>query len=116
MTNEEPTVPVTEHRNHWPTTVASLAVGAAFLALWFWLLPRWLGFRVEMEGAARWRWLAAGPTAALLVLLPGTARAGIVATDLRSVLVRRTAFEGSARVELTLLAEILVRFDQTRRH
>jgi hypothetical protein len=24
--------------------VASLAVGVAFFALWFWLLPRWLGF------------------------------------------------------------------------
>ena len=43
-------------------TVASLAVGAAFFALWFWLLPRWLGFRVETAGAARWRWLAAIPS------------------------------------------------------
>lgn len=40
-------------------TIASLAVGAAFLALWFWLLPQWLGFRVDTEGAARWRWIAA---------------------------------------------------------
>jgi protein-S-isoprenylcysteine O-methyltransferase Ste14 len=44
------------------TTVASLAVGAAFLALWFWLLPRWLGFSVDLAGAARWRWLAAIPS------------------------------------------------------
>lgn len=44
------------------TTVASLAVGAAFFALWFWLLPRWLGFSVEMAGTARWRWLAAIPS------------------------------------------------------
>lgn len=29
---------------HWGTTIASLVVGAAFLALWFWLLPSWLGF------------------------------------------------------------------------
>jgi protein-S-isoprenylcysteine O-methyltransferase Ste14 len=47
----------------WPTAVASLAVGAAFLALWFWLLPIWLGFRVDLEGAARWRWIAAVPSA-----------------------------------------------------
>jgi len=49
--------------SHWPTTLASLLVGAAFLALWFWLLPRWLGFRVEISGAARWRWIAAVPSA-----------------------------------------------------
>jgi protein-S-isoprenylcysteine O-methyltransferase Ste14 len=42
--------------------VVSLAVGAAFLALWFWLLPRWLGFTVEMARPARWRWLAAIPS------------------------------------------------------
>jgi protein-S-isoprenylcysteine O-methyltransferase Ste14 len=46
----------------WPTAIASLAVGIAFFALWFWLLPQWLGFRVEMAGAARWRWLAALPS------------------------------------------------------
>jgi protein-S-isoprenylcysteine O-methyltransferase Ste14 len=39
--------------------LASLAVGLAFFALWFWLLPQWLGFRV---GAARWRWLAVVPS------------------------------------------------------
>src|SRR5208282_1568029 len=47
---------------HWLTAVASLAVGAAFLALWFWLLPPWLGFRVDLSGAARWRWIAALPS------------------------------------------------------
>ena len=41
------------------TAVASLAVGIAFFALWFWLLPQWLGFQV---GAAHWRWLAAVPS------------------------------------------------------
>src|ERR1700687_4040240 len=46
---------------HWPAAVASLAVGAAFLALWFWLLPSWLGFHVDTEGAARWRWIAGVP-------------------------------------------------------
>jgi len=48
--------------NRWLTTVASLIVGGAFFALWFWLLPQWLGFRVEIAGAARWRWLAALPS------------------------------------------------------
>src|ERR1700748_293307 len=45
----------------WPTAIASLAVGAAFFALWFWLLPPWLGFHVDTTGAGRWRWLAALP-------------------------------------------------------
>jgi protein-S-isoprenylcysteine O-methyltransferase Ste14 len=53
----------TTHDGRWLTTVASLAVGAAFFALWFWLLPRWLGFNVETAGTARWRWLAAVPSA-----------------------------------------------------
>jgi protein-S-isoprenylcysteine O-methyltransferase Ste14 len=47
---------------HWPATVASLTVGAAFFALWFWLLPSWLGFHVDAVGAARWRWLAVVPS------------------------------------------------------
>ncbi|HMD16697.1 MAG TPA: isoprenylcysteine carboxylmethyltransferase family protein [Terriglobales bacterium] len=47
----------------WTAAVGSLVVGAAFLALWFWLLPIWLGFRVDLEGAARWRWIAAVPSA-----------------------------------------------------
>ena len=46
----------------WLSATASLAVGAAFFGLWFWLLPGWLGFTVEMAGAARWRWLAAVPS------------------------------------------------------
>lgn len=44
------------------TAAASLVVGGAFFALWFWLLPQWLGFRVETTGTARWRWLAAVPS------------------------------------------------------
>ncbi len=48
---------------NWPAAVASLAVGAAFLALWFWLLPSWLGFNVDLAGVARWRWIAAVPSA-----------------------------------------------------
>lgn len=47
---------------NWGTTITSLVVGAAFLALWFWLLPPWLGFNVDTAGAARWRWLAAVPS------------------------------------------------------
>ena len=50
------------HGNRWMTTIASLAVGAGFFGLWFWLLPGWLGFRVEMAGAERWRWLGAIPS------------------------------------------------------
>jgi protein-S-isoprenylcysteine O-methyltransferase Ste14 len=46
----------------WLTATASLGVGAAFFALWFWLLPPWLGFRVETAGVAQWRWLAAIPS------------------------------------------------------
>jgi protein-S-isoprenylcysteine O-methyltransferase Ste14 len=51
------------HGDRWATALASLAVGGAFFALWFWLLPQWLGFQVE-AGAARWRWLAAVPSVA----------------------------------------------------
>ncbi|HEU5399761.1 MAG TPA: hypothetical protein VFU86_00315, partial [Terriglobales bacterium] len=46
----------------WPVTVASLLVGCAFFSLWFWLLPQWLGFRVEAAGQASWRWLAVIPS------------------------------------------------------
>ena len=54
--------PAAPQGNRWVTAVTSLALGMAFLALWFWLLPRWLGFRVETAGAAHWRWLAAVPS------------------------------------------------------
>ena len=47
---------------HWLATLASLAVGASFFALWFWLLPPWLGFHVAAVGAMRWRWIAAVPS------------------------------------------------------
>ena len=55
-------VPPTGHGDHWPSALASLLVGGAFFTLWFWLLPQWLGFSVEMAGSARWRWLAALPS------------------------------------------------------
>ena len=54
--------PTADHVHRGLAAVVSLAVGAAFLALWFWLLPRWLDFTVEMAGAARWRWLATIPS------------------------------------------------------
>ncbi|MGO8720742.1 MAG: methyltransferase family protein [Acidobacteriaceae bacterium] len=47
----------------WGTTVAAMVAGTAFFALWFWLLPHWLGFHVETAKAAQWRWLAAIPSA-----------------------------------------------------
>ena len=52
----------TDRGARWPATAASLAVGGAFFALWFWLLPSWLGFRVETAGAVSWRWIAAVPS------------------------------------------------------
>ena len=63
MTDAQSTrAPAAGHDNRWLTAVASLAVGGAFFSLWFCLLPRWLGFSVEIAGAARWRWLAAIPS------------------------------------------------------
>jgi len=62
MTTQSGALPQDSGGRHWPTTLASLTVGAAFFALWFWLLPSWLGFRVETAGAARWRWIAALPS------------------------------------------------------
>ena len=62
MTTTHPeNVPGVSREQHWPTAIAALCVGAAFFSLWFWLLPQWLGFRLEM-GAAHWRWLAALPS------------------------------------------------------
>jgi protein-S-isoprenylcysteine O-methyltransferase Ste14 len=46
----------------WLAALASLAVGIAFFALWFWLLPWWLGFHVDASGLAGWRWIAAVPS------------------------------------------------------
>ena len=55
-------IPISSTEQHWPITVAALAAGTAFFSLWYWLLPQWLGFPVEMVGAAHWRWLAALPS------------------------------------------------------
>jgi protein-S-isoprenylcysteine O-methyltransferase Ste14 len=46
----------------WLTTIASLAVGAAFFALWVWLLPGWLGFDAAAVRDAPWRWIGAVPS------------------------------------------------------
>ncbi|HKD01487.1 MAG TPA: isoprenylcysteine carboxylmethyltransferase family protein [Terriglobales bacterium] len=46
----------------WLSALVSLLVGGGFFALWFWLLPGWLGFNVNLSGAARWRWLGAIPS------------------------------------------------------
>jgi protein-S-isoprenylcysteine O-methyltransferase Ste14 len=39
-----------------------LVVGTAFFALWFWLLPSWLGFRADTARTASWRWIATLPS------------------------------------------------------
>ncbi len=62
MADEHSGSPTSYGNPRWPTAIASLAVGAAFFTFWFWLIPKWLGVRVEMAGAARWRWLAAVPS------------------------------------------------------
>ena len=46
----------------WLTAFAALLVGSGFFALWFWLLPNWLGFEVEAAAGNHWRWLAAIPS------------------------------------------------------
>src|SRR5262249_55755692 len=48
--------------DRWLTATGSLIVGGAFFALWFWLLPQWLGLQVETAGSGRLRWLAAIPS------------------------------------------------------
>jgi len=63
MIDEQPMNPLPMgHANRWLSAIASLAVGAAFFALWFWLLPRWFGFSVEAASGASWRWAAAAPS------------------------------------------------------
>jgi protein-S-isoprenylcysteine O-methyltransferase Ste14 len=51
-----------ERESHWPAVIASLAVGTGFFALWFWLLPTWLGFNVGGADTPGWRWIAALPS------------------------------------------------------
>jgi len=56
-------VPGANRSGSWAAAVGSLAVGASFLALWFWLLPAWLGFHVDLGHLAWWRWIAVGAAA-----------------------------------------------------
>lgn len=51
-----------DYARHWPATLASLTMGAAFFSLWFWVLPPWLGFHVDPLGVTPWRWIAAVPS------------------------------------------------------
>jgi len=69
---------VTNPGKPWLAAVASLVVAASFFALWFWLLPNWLGFDIigsvrwfwllptwlgfDMIGSARWRWIGTVPS------------------------------------------------------
>ncbi|HKD84817.1 MAG TPA: isoprenylcysteine carboxylmethyltransferase family protein [Terriglobales bacterium] len=53
--------PQRDSSGSWLGALASLIVGAGFLALWFWLLPPWLGFQGGATGLARWRWLGVIP-------------------------------------------------------
>jgi protein-S-isoprenylcysteine O-methyltransferase Ste14 len=52
----------TDRGARWLITVTSLAVGAAFFALWFWLLPSWLGFHVNTFASPPWRWIVGVPS------------------------------------------------------
>jgi protein-S-isoprenylcysteine O-methyltransferase Ste14 len=54
--------PSKERMQSWVHAAAAMLVGSVFFALWFWLLPGWLGFQVEAAGSARWRRLAAIPS------------------------------------------------------
>ena len=54
--------PAAAPRGQGLSVVASLAVGAAFFSLWFWLLPGWLGLHRQTAAGTQWRWLAAVPS------------------------------------------------------
>jgi len=47
---------------NYASLIASLLVGLAFFALWFWLLPAWLGLRIEATEGEPWRWIAVIPS------------------------------------------------------
>lgn len=54
-------MPGASRGGYWVAAIGSLAAGASFLALWFWLLPAWLGFHIDPAGVAWWRWIAFVP-------------------------------------------------------
>ena len=62
MDGQPAKIPAVSQEHRWPTAIASLIVGTAFFSLWFWLLPRWLGFDVEAARAAHWRWIGVLPS------------------------------------------------------
>lgn len=47
---------------NYASLIASLLVGLAFFALWFWLLPAWLRLGVEATEGEPWRWVAVIPS------------------------------------------------------
>ena len=95
---------MSSHERHWPIAIAALAVGAAFFSLWFWLLPQWLGFRVEMADAPHWRWLAALPSVFGFAVAMRCAWEAGLGTGLRLQLRRRNAWWLSASKATTLVA------------
>lgn len=60
--SSNPTNPSSHAGERYLTAAAALIVGAGFFALWFWLLPGWLGFHLAARDVAPWRWLAAIPS------------------------------------------------------
>jgi len=62
MTNETTMMPAAGKGSRSVHTITSLAAGAGLFALWFWLLPQWLGFQVGAASEASWRWLGAVPS------------------------------------------------------
>lgn len=60
MTSANEALP-NDQPSRWPAVAASLTTGAGFLALWFWLLPRWMNLRVAVGRVPSWRWLGAVP-------------------------------------------------------
>ena len=62
MTTGLPDTAGPARENGWVAALASLLVGAGFLALWFWLLPQWLRLSVKPP-REWWRWLGIVPSA-----------------------------------------------------
>ena len=56
------TAPARKSGSNWPTAIASLCVGVGFFALWFWLLPQWLGFHTKATRTEPWRWVFTAPS------------------------------------------------------
>jgi protein-S-isoprenylcysteine O-methyltransferase Ste14 len=61
MTEARSSSPTDDRVEQYLSAAAALLVGLGFFALWFWLLPGWLGFRAETAGNSAWRWLGVIP-------------------------------------------------------